>query len=446
MRYQRRIGSPATAAVLKAAALLLPAACAGFVPATAGADGPSAVSTRLRLSTGYDTFLQTYHLATTDTTETIGEFNVAAAAEARSSRQTAHQWHLRGEVTAGSQLWRELVDLGYGWRPGGGEPRLRADATWTGRQYRQGSDYALSSDHHESRGELRLYPWRGERTGLDLRLRARRLDHSRPSALEQDQRELGAAAYLTSHRTLANAWRLGALAARRAYPDSAAIDRTVLGGEGDWERSGASGDIWLYHRSERRRIAEPEVRPSAWLHWSELRLTTPAGQGHVVANLNSEVWSYDRQTTIWFDAWRLDMELGRRWGDPLSTQKHVLVTLQRLAAGDSPEAHTQVGLRGSIEGYASRWNGIVSVELGRRWYRNQPASDTQDDPFDPDLLDGLLLSYSDFTYLEIWIMATWELSARLSLELTASYQPERHTERTDDTVLGYGSLRLAWRP
>jgi hypothetical protein len=28
----------------------------------------------------------------------------------------------------------------------------------------------------------------------------------------------------------------------------------------------------------------------------------------------------------------------------------------------------------------------------------------------------------------------------------ASYEPESHTERTDDTAIGYASVRLVWRP
>jgi hypothetical protein len=172
----------------------------------------------------------------------------------------------------------------------------------------------------------------------------------------------------------------------------------------------------------------------------------------MVARLGSEIWRYDRESTVWFDSWRSDVELGYRWGDLLHSQQHLLLRLQNLAAGDSPEAFTQVGLRGSLEGYNQALNGILALELGHRWYRNQTATadlddlNGRDDVNWPGSSDGLDLRYSDFTYLEVWIMATCRLSAHFSLELNASYQPERHTERDDDTVLGYGNLRLVWRP
>lgn len=437
MKPQRFSVLRTLAAVALTAALVLPGLAAG---------GPT---TRLRLAAGHDTYVHTYHLATADTTEAIAEYNVSAEFEARSAYRVDHQWHLRTTVAVGSQLHRELLDLGYRWRPKAGDTRLRADLSWAARQYHQDSDYALSSDNQETRGELRLYPWRNQKTALDLRLRGRRLDHRRPSVLEQDQHELSAAAFVTSRDALASAWRFGLRGTDRAYPDSAAIDRTSLAIEGDLDRSGPQGDLWLYHRSERRRIADQQARPSAWLHWSELRLAVPAGDGHVVTNLGSEIWSYDRETTVWFDNWRTDLELGYRWGDLLSSQRQALIRVQNLAAGESPEAYTQVGLRGSLEAYNHALSGILSLELGHRWYRNQFAQSSFDDLDDLDtliVLDDLALAYTDFTYLEIWIMATWQMSDHLGLELNASYQPERHTEQDDDIVLGYGSLRLVWRP
>ena len=419
------------------------------LPAALPSPGRGAVgtTTRWRLSTGYDTHVYTYHLATDDTTETIGEFAAGAAIDIRSAPRVPHQWHLRAELNAGSQLCRELVDLGYRWRSGSGAPRVRADLVWAGRQHRPGSDHALSSNNHETRAELRLYPWRpGSRMELDLRLRGRVLDHQRPSVLEQNQRDLGFGVTMACRDDYRSAWRIGLLAASRTYPDSTAIDRRTLGIEGQVERSGPGGDFWLYHRSDSRRVADPLARPSAWMHWSELRLALPVGAGRIVANLNSEVWRYERQTSVWFNAWRINLETGYRWGGLLGLQRHLLLTLQHLAAGSSPETHTQSGVRGSIEGHATALSGILALELGRRWYRHRSQDQDSEDDLGLDHPDALALAYSDFTYLELWIMATWEMNARLSLELTASYQPEHHTERSDNLVLGYGSLRLVWRP
>jgi len=54
--------------------------------------------------------------------------------------------------------------------------------------------------------------------------------------------------------------------------------------------------------------------------------------------------------------------------------------------------------------------------------------------------------YSDFNYWKIWIMANWSINKNFSLDLLANYEPENHTENSDDSSLGFGSLRLVWRP
>ena len=61
-------------------------------------------------------------------------------------------------------------------------------------------------------------------------------------------------------------------------------------------------------------------------------------------------------------------------------------------------------------------------------------------------LDDVVFTYSDFSYLEVWIMATWTMSAHFSFDLIANYQPENHTEQDDDIALGFGTARLVWRP
>jgi hypothetical protein len=385
------------------------------------------------VSTGVDAYLHNYYLAVDDTTEAIAEFNVAAELEGRSRRRTRHQWRVRGEVSTGTELTRQLFDGSYQWRPDQANPRLRADLTWYGRQYRPDSEYSRSSDNNEGRGEVRAYPWYGK-TVLDLRATGRYIDYRNPSTLEQDYRQGSLAGFLRSPGLIDGSWRIGLRGTRRAYPDSAAIDRDTIAIEGDLDLPGDDRNLWLYHRSERRLIADETVRPSAWSHWTDARAAVPAGAGQVVINLNNEIWQYDEETGAYFDSWRTDLEFGYRWGDMLGTLWHTLLTLDRLDAGDLPETYTQVGLRGSLESYAYPFTGIIAIEFGQRWYRPQ------------DVTDDLSISYTDFSYLEIWAMATWSLTDQLSLDLIASYQPENHTEQDDDLALGFGSLRLAWRP
>jgi hypothetical protein len=109
--------------------------------------------------------------------------------------------------------------------------------------------------------------------------------------------------------------------------------------------------------------------------------------------------------------------------------------VDRLDAGDQPETYTQLGLKGSLESYAYPFSGVIAVEYGHRWYDGSDAA-----------LDEFELSYSDFAYIEVWAMATWSLSEHLGVDLIANYHPENHTEDEDDVALGYGTLRLVWRP
>ena len=74
-----------------------------------------------------------------------------------------------------------------------------------------------------------------------------------------------------------------------------------------------------------------------------------------------------------------------------------------------------------------------SAEVGRRWYRQ--GADAED-----------LITYSDFTYLELWLMASIHVTANLSLDVMAGYEPERHTEQDDDLTLGSASLSLVLAP
>jgi len=114
-----------------------------------------------------------------------------------------------------------------------------------------------------------------------------------------------------------------------------------------------------------------------------------------------------------------------------------LLTVDHLDAGDSPETYTQVGLRGSLESYAFPFTGIIALEYGQRWY-SDPLVDLD--------ADDIVLAYTNFSYFEVWIMATWAMSEHLSFDLIVNYQPENHTEQDDDIALGFGTARLVWRP
>ncbi len=375
---------------------------------------------------GYDTYVHSYYLADTDTTASIHEANVAVGFDGRASSRAVHQWFLRGEVSTGTELTRELLDASYRWRPDAGEPRVRADLTWFGRQYRPDSEYALVSDNQDGKAEVRLAPWVGRAAVLEARAIGRWLDYRTPSTLEQDYREGGGAIFLRAPLAQESRWEAGLRATRRSYPDSAAIDRDLLALDLSLDRS----SIWGFHRSERRLIADETARPSAWSHWTDLSVVV----GHVAADLASEIWRYDQEDLTYVNSWRTELDVGYRWGDPLSALWQLSLTGENLAAGDSPEAYAQAGVRGNVESYLAPFSGSLAVEVGRRWYRRDDDGDLED-----------LLAYSDFTYVEIWLLASIHVAANLTLDVTASYEPESHTESDDDITLGFGSVGLVWR-
>jgi len=384
---------------------------------------------RFAVGAGYDAYVHNYYLADTDTTAAIQEANVTVGFDGRSPSRAAHQWFLRGEVSTGTELTRELLDASYRWRPGEGEPRVRADLTWFGRQYRPGSEYSLVSDNQDGKAELRVAPWAGRGAVLEARALGRWLDYRTPSTLEQDYREGGGAIYLRAPTAHESRWEAGLRATRRSYPDSAAIDRDVVALDLSADRCAESFEFWGFHRSERRLIADETVRPSAWSHWTDLSVVL----GHLTADLASEVWRYDQESFTYVDSWRTELDLGYRWGDPLLALWQASLTGENLAAGESPETYAQAGVRGSVESYLASFAGSLAVEVGRRWYR-QDGSELED-----------LVAYSDFTYLEVWLLASLHVAANLTLDVTASYEPESHTEQDDDVTLGFGSVSLVWR-
>lgn len=427
-------------AVTVAGLLVPPAAVAGgLAPESSGKAAWS-----FSLASGYDTYIHTFPLANEDTTETISEWTAILSAEGRSRGKSRHHWRLRPELSLGSELLRERLQLGYQFRPDSNLAAFRLDARWQGRQYRGGTDYVLSSDNNEGRAVARWILAPAGLTATELRAFGSYLKYKIPSTLEIDHRELGGAIYLRSGPAAARRYAVGARLARRAYPDSTALDRTVLAGEGEYDVFGLDGiSLRAYHRSERRTIRQDEVRPSAWMHWSELDCSLPVGAGFIDGELHSEIWEYDTETAAYFDSWRLAGAVAYRGGDILTVSWSLGLALERLgAAADSPEGYTQAGIRGGLESYGHALAGSITLEYGHRDYGYEALDWTNS----TDLVSmDFAYSYSDFNYWEIWLMGSWSLARDLSFDVMANYQPESHTEQTDDSAVAFGSARMAHR-
>lgn len=396
---------------------------------------------------GVDAFTHTYGLADSDTTESLTEFMVSAAVTGRSPLRSRHRWSLLAEGSAGSELFRERLELQYRHQDHRRRTRWRLDAQLRGRQYRRTTGYAHASDNGEGRLEARAVPAAGGGVELEARGWAGFLAYRHPSPLEADQRDVGAGLFLRSGATSALFWSAGLRCAGRAYPDSAAIDRRTLGLEVQFDRQDQAGQgLRLFHRTERRRVRDEAVRPGAWSHWTDLEGRVQAGRGLVFLDLQAELWTYDSEVSAFYASRRVKSVTGYQGGDVLAAHWRLGLAVEKLWARESPEAYTQFGLQAGAEAWGSSVSGSLMLEVGRRGY-DDGALVVPETAGEDLLTDGQASSlYSDFTYWELWLTADWRFARGWSLDLMAAYEPESHAEQDDDVVVGMLTARLTWRP
>ncbi len=397
------------------------------------------------LTSGFDSYLHSYALATDDTTETLAEFMVQAGVEGRSSYRSRHRWRVRAEASTGTELFRERFEGDYRFLGDDNIDRVRILGNFWGRQYRDTTEYTRSSDNWEGRLEGRVAPLVGRKAKLELRGWGSTIDYKTTSSLEVDYHDTGGGVFVRS-TTLGNTmWGLGTRLGQRTYPDSTVINRDTWSLEGDLDHQSLSGQgVRIYHKSERRLIEDENVRPSAWTHWTDFSGAVVAGTGRMFLDLQTESWQYDQETDVYFNSVRVDGYAGYRWGDILTATWKVGLSGERLDAGDSPETYNQFGLRGGVESYGSVVGGSLTLEYGHRVYA-QGSVNMDPDAVDPSVTDIVAL-YTDFNYWQIWLMGSWRMSEHFDLDLMANYEPESHTEQSDDSALGFASMRVRWRP
>ena len=420
------------------------------LPAVAS-DGPATttrdrVAWSLSLAGGYDTFIHTFPLATEDTTETVSEATVVVGLEGHSARLAVHKWRLRPEFSYGTELLRGRLDFAYHYRPDQFTTLFRLDGNALFRSYQGGSDYALTSDTVEGRFTARGYLSPAGAVMGEYRLITAGVRYRDPSTLEVNYHDLGTAASLRSGRDATWNYAVGGRHVRRSYPDSSVIDRNITALEGNLDTISLEGHgLRLYHRSERRKVRDETVRPSAWAHWTTLELLIPVGGFSLASVLMSEVWQYDEKTAVYFDSWRLRGLILLKRGGLLAPAWLAGVVIEQLAAGDMPETYNQAGLRVGLEYYGTSLIISTTIEYGLRNYNLDTFEvDQENNSLQSDELP--IFTYSDFHYWELWLMFTWSLSHHLSLDIMANYQPEKHVAELDDASLAYGSVRLVWRP
>lgn len=396
------------------------------------------------LATGYDAYVQTYSLALSDTTERIQEMEVTLSAEGRTRGAAAHRWLLAPRISVGSERTRQHLDLGWARHADDGARLLDAVAELRATQYHGTTDYSLSSDLREGRGRLRWFPSPGGALGGDLRAEVRTLRYADPTELEVDRDDVIVSAGLRSGSDAEDRWSAALRAGRRAHPDTAAIDRTTLGVDAEWQRFRFDATSWRATlRSERREVRDETARPGNWSHWARLEAERPLRDLlSAVVELGLESWDYDVGRDAYQDQRRWNGLLGLR-RPPLEGPGWSLGVAWETLGGDDPdERYRQFGLRGGLEHFGGAVSGSLIVEVGRRDYEADDGAVA--DPLEVDDWSAIPL-FTDFTYTEVWLNGTWRLHERLNLTALASWLPESHTNDEDDQSLGFASLHAVLR-
>ncbi|MBU0743522.1 hypothetical protein KKA85_07330 [bacterium] len=404
-------------------------------------DTAGVFSWQTTLSSGYDTYVQTYALSLEDTTETLSEFEMTLSTEGRTAGRARHHWLVRPQISVGSERNCGRLEWAYAHKPDTRRSTLRIDGDLQGTWYNKQSDYYLTSDSVEGQLKARWTVAPEGRLAGELRGWGSLLHYDTPSELEADRHDRNVAAYLKSGRESRRRWRLGLRAGERVYPDTTEINRRSLGAEFEYDHNaflGATGRI--YHRSERRKIENPAVRPSSWSHWTLVEAMLPLDEGslRLAAELGHESWRYDAEWGAYTDQTRWDGGLRLEGGGLFGPAWQLGAAYESLASDTEDESYRQLGARGGLEHLGDSFTASLTLEIGRRDY------DEAAPVVGPGDVEEFSL-YSDFTYVELWLMAGVDIAADLRLDVMASYLPESHSEETDDQKLGFGTARVVYR-
>lgn len=393
------------------------------------------------LSTGYDTYIQTYALSLSDTTETISDFDLTLAAEGRSSGKPRHGWLIRPQLSAGSERHRARCEWGYTYKPDRRLTTFRFDGDLRATWYDPRSDYYLTSDSVEGDLNGRWIVSPQGALAAELKGWASLTRYATPSELEADRHDLNVAAYLKSGRDATRRWRAGFRTGARAYPDSSEIDRDSAGFELEYDHNAFfSPTARVYHRTERRKIANPAFRPSSWSHWTRVETSLPLNEAdlRLIGDLAHEAWVYDVEWGAYTDQTRWEADLALTGGGVFGPAWRVGAAYESLASGSEGESYAQQGVRGGLDHFADGFSGSLTLEIGKRDY------DETETVVGAGGVEEFSL-YTDFTYVEVWLMAGVEVTEDLRLDVMGSYMPENHTEEMDDQKLGFGTARLVYR-
>lgn len=396
---------------------------------------------------GVDSFAQTFQITDTvqsdllldqralrDTTEVFTEFRLVGEASAHFERRR-HRFLARGRVSSGTDLLRGTLLLEGRAERDDRSHRFDARVEVEGRQFREDSDFALSSDVLET--EARLH-WR-HRPHPDFRWgilgRGEMLRYADPGEFEvdQDRGDLSVTATVTRGWD----WSLDVDAGGgvRHSPGSSTIpsyDRGFLRTDLAWTQS-LHWSLETHAAVERREYRDTSVRsPYTDLLLEPSMTWSPTLDWRFRLSTANEWLLYDTPTEVYFDFWlgSLGLEARRSLG---AWEVSLEPRWSWLASEvDTEDAYVQPSLLGRVEWFPSSaiWLSL-SGEFGQRDYV-EPGAESLD-------------LYSDYLFLRTTLLLSWSLRDGLSADVFLSDEPESHRQAEDDSRLTLltASLRAA---
>lgn len=407
----------------------------------------AAVETTPTLELGFDSYLQQFRLTEDllgdldspdasierglrDTTEVFTEFRARGDLAFASTGERV-RWNSRASASAGTDLYREALDFDLRAESLGRSRRLSLRAEAEARQFRDDSDFSLSSDLIEGRATLHLQQRASQDWVFGVRGRGAWIDYATPSTYELDSRRADLSLTTRVSKGFDSYLDLEAGGGRRAHPDSTQIsyDRAfayadVGAGFAERWRAGLSAGL------ERRVYDDPATRSPFWDLLVEPRLErrTDSG-GRAILGVDLEWLRYDTDGSVFYDTLlgRALLGLQTRHGSWTFGVEPAWSWLSSPLEVDERFQQPSVAVEVDYFGVGRLWLSLRE-EVG--WRDFVEAADED------------LRLYSDYLFLRSTLLLSIEIRPGLSVDGFLSDEPKNHQLSEDDGRLTVFTLSL----
>ena len=417
--------SRSRAALLTLVIALLPTA---LIPSNVAAGKLSGA-----VEAGFDSFNEQYTIVERDTLSQLNEFSTRLHLRYLSGSMFGNHVMLEGRGMFGGQSFENMARAAFMYR--GTKNRVFADASVTGREYREDTQYSFPNDF--IRYNARAYYQRNLTSALSVRLT------NRFEAVNFDQRtEFDYDYYLdrvvlstSLDQGLTTGYQLLLGYTRKEIPDSTAIayDAGTLAFE--YRRTvGLHKQLFISAQSERREYEDPLTRSP---YWSALVLANlqPFVLGNFGAGVDfaGETYRYDQNTTAYFDFTETKTYAFLSYFRGLTWTVRLGPEVGFLMSNASPQDE--------YYDFAARLT-IDYMSGDRMWLSASYAPGYRDYLFTASTPEEQI--FSDFTYHAVSLMMTARILPQTNLNLFVDYKPEDHEVRGDDAMSALFAVNVAY--